>query len=158
MEIDRKESCMENRKRLNEASIALIVLVAADLFCWFGTILSNYIDGTFEKHLAEDQVAYLPVALVILLVFGAILSGAQIVIGIKGYRNSKDPTGKKGYITAAKIFWVISVLGVFAYAYAVFTTSGSESLDNGLSAAGAALDVCIYTLFIHAANAVHKEA
>ena len=147
-----------NRKKLYEASIALIVLVAADLFTWFGTILSKYIDGTFESQLEADQVAYLPFAIGILLVFGAIITGAQIVIGIKGYRNSKNPTGKKGYITAARIFWVIGILGVAASAYGVFTTSGSECLNNGLSAAATALDVCIYTLFIQAATAVRKEA
>ena len=148
---------MDNRKKLNDVSIALIVLAACDLFSFFGTLLVKYFDGTFESALPEASASVITIAVIILLVFGAIVTGAQILIGYKGYKESKNPTGAKGYITAAYIFWVIAILGVVTSAVSVFKATGTDSIVNGISVISVALDVCIYGMFITEAKKLRKS-
>ena len=149
---------MENRKKLHDAGLALIILAVADLFSYFMVLMTNYIDGSFESQLPESARPYLTASLVVLFAIGVILTGAQVLIGYKGLQISKNPTNGKGHITAAKIFFALCVISTVTTVVALFKSTGASTIQNAFSTANVVLDVCIYAYYIKAAEAVRNSA
>ena len=70
---------------------------------------------------------------------------------------SKNPDASKGYIVIAKIFLILTCIGAIANIATLIAGSGS-AIDSGVNLASAALSICVYNMFISAAEAVRKDA
>lgn len=150
----------ENKRHLRDYSICLIVLVIADLFTTITAFVSGYSDGSFDKYfnsLEPADVSIAKGAMIFIMAFSALIIGAQLLIGLKGLKISSNPSAKKGHITAAKVFLVLSLLGAVSLVSSFFN-SNADVLDTIVSICNAVLNVCCYTLFIKYANAVRQEA
>ena len=152
---------MENRKKLHDYSICLIVLAIANLFTFFTTIVSSWIDGTIERTIAEKAEPALHTAVwicvIIIFVLMAAIVASDILIGIKGLKVSKNPDAKKGYITVSKVFFVLTVIGVVSSLTTLFDPTYGSATDKIVSLCNVTLDAIIYFLFIKTATAIRKD-
>ena len=151
---------MENRKKLHDYSIIMICFAVLNVFTFVGTIIANLVDGSIGKALdtvEADMVGAVKIGLIIFSALTALLTFSDAFIGIKGLKVSREPNTDKGYIIAAKIFFVLSVLATIS-AVAALTDKNTQIIDGILTLANAVIDVFLYALFIKAANAVRKEA
>lgn len=151
---------MENRKKLHDYSIIMICFAVLNVFTFVGTIIASLVDGSIGKALdtvEADMVGAVKIGLIIFSVLTALLTFSDAFIGIKGLKVSREPNTDKGYIIAAKIFFVLSVLATIS-AVAALTDKNTQIIDGILTLANAVIDVFLYALFIKAANAVRKEA
>lgn len=152
---------MENRKKLHDYSICLIVLAIANLFTFFTTIVSSWIDGTIERSIVEkaDPSLYTPVLICVIIVFVlmAAIVASDILIGIKGLKVSKNPDAKKGYITVSKVFFVLTLIAVASSLTTLFDPTYGSVTDKIVSLCNLVLDAVIYFLFIKTANAVRND-
>ena len=149
---------MKNRKNLHGYGLVLIILGILHFFKYVSTIISSVIHGDMAKAFAE-QNAGLAVKIVTGVVFAilAFIVLADVIIGIKALKVSKNPTADKGHIVAAKVFFVLSVIAAVAALISIFGATKDSIDDCILNLSSSTLDACVYVIFIQAATAVRKD-
>ena len=151
---------MQNRKTLHDYGLVLIVLGVLNLFMFISTVVASLVDGTVAETLAGVEPQILVAVKVMLGVIGGLLGlivFADVLIGIKALKVSKNPNTDKGYITAAKVFFALNLLGAISYFVSMFNMNAETAFDIVLAFASAACNVAAYAYFIKYANAVRNE-
>ena len=123
---------MDNKLRLRDFGICLIVLTLLDVFTSVSTLLAGYFNGTFDRVFAGVDPTVITATKVVMgavLAFWAILIIAQILIAANGIKNSVNPTANKGYITAAKVFFIISIISAIS-AFLSFFDGNAPIVDS----------------------------
>ena len=152
---------MDNRRNLRDYSVCLLTLIALDIFTAFGTLVNGYFDGTFERAFANVDPSLATAAKVVMGVILALevaLIVAQILIGLKGIKISKNPTADKGYITAAKVFFVFSIIAAISYVISMFSITAETAFNTIVSLLSTLCNVACYAFCIKFANAVRQDA
>jgi hypothetical protein len=150
---------MRNRKNLHDYGLVLIILGILNLFTFGSTIVSGLVDGSVKDALATVDADILVAVKVVLGVIGGLMGllvFADVLIGVKALKVSKNPVSDKGYITAAKVFFVISVISAIS-AFLSFFDGNASIVDSIINFANAVLDSVVYFLFIKAAQAVRRD-
>lgn len=150
---------MKNRKNLHDYGLVLVVLGVLNLFVFVSTIVADLVDGTITEALATVEPDILVAVKIVLGVFAGIIGlfvFADVLIGIKALKVSKNPSADKGYITAAKVFFVMSVISAIS-AFVSFFDGSVHIVDAILNFANAALGAGVYVLFVKAAQAVRRD-
>ena len=150
---------MEKRNKLHDYSLALIFLAILDIFVFAGTVLAAYVSGTLQEALVLNNPENLTSVKVMLAAFVGLMGLmmlAEAWIGIKGLKVSRAPSADKGYITAAKIFLVLSLFVAVSTFVGFFETTAH--VDSAITFVNAVLDVIVYAMFIKLANAVRADA
>ncbi len=150
---------MENRKKLHDYGMVLIFLGILNLFMFASTIVSGLVDGTVAGALAAVEAELLVAVKIVLGIFGGLLGllvFADVLIGLKALKVSKEPSADKGYIIAAKVFFVMSVISAIS-AFFTFFDANAPIVDSILNFANAALSAAVYVLFVKTAQAVRLE-
>ena len=150
---------MQNRKNLHDYGLVLIILGILNLFMFVSTVVASLVDGSTAEALAKVEAEILVATKVMLGIFGGLLGLlvlADVFIGIKALKVSKNPNTDKGYIIAAKVFFVMSVISAISAAVTLFDSS-APVVDAILNFASAALSAAVYVYFIMAAEAVRRD-
>ncbi len=150
---------MDNRKKLHDYSIVMICFSVLNVFTFLGTVISTFVDGSFEKSLNSVEADIVGIVKIVLIIFGVlmmILALSDALIGLKGLKVSREPNADKGYIVVAKIFFVLNVFAVIS-SVASLINNTTPIIDGILSLANTVLDVIVYALFIKAATAVRRD-
>lgn len=150
---------MDNRKKLHDYSIVMICFSVLNVFTFLGTVISTFIDGSFDKSLNSVEADIVGIVKIVLIIFGVlmmILALSDAFIGLKGLKVSREPNADKGYIVVAKIFFVLNVIAVIS-SVASLINNTTPIIDGILSLANTVLDVIVYALFIKAATAVRRD-
>ena len=150
---------MQNRKNLHDYGLVLVVLGVLNLFMFVSTIVAGLVDGSIANALADVEASILVAVKVSLGVIGALMGLlvlADVFIGVKALKVSKNPNTDKGYITAAKVFFVMSVIATISH---IVTLVGGNApiVDTILNLVNAALSAVVYAYFIKYAQAVRKD-
>ena len=150
---------MRNRQNLHDAGIALILFGIVHLVLFAATVIADLVDGSFAAAMAEVKPEYLVATKVTIGILGGLMGLLVLTdafIGIKALKVSKKPDTSKGYITVAKVFFVISVIAAVVY---VGTLIGGRApiVDTILNLASTVLDAVVYFLFAKAALAVRND-
>ena len=151
---------MENKTKLREHGIVLIVLGILNVFTFVSTVVKSLVDGTISNALdtvEADILVAVQVVLVILCVIMVLIAGADIFLGIKAIKVSKNPNASKGYIIVAKVFAILTCIAVISNIISMFTGNAASAVDSGVNMASYALSLCIYVLFIQSAEAVRND-
>ena len=123
---------MQNRKNLHDYGLVLVVLGVLNLFMFISTVVADLVDGSITEMLAGVEAEILVAVKIVLGVLGGLLGllvFADVLIGIKALKVSKSPNADKGYITAAKVFFVMSVIAAIS-AFASFFDGKTLIVDN----------------------------
>jgi hypothetical protein len=150
---------MENRRKLRESGLVLIIFGVLNLFMFMATVVQSIVDGTVAKALAgaeADILLPVQIMLVVIATVLALLVAADILLGVKAVKVSKNPTAGKGYIIVAGIFLALSLISTVSHITALFLDNPSL-IDAILNVLSSALNVVVYLLFINAAVAVRKD-
>ena len=150
---------MENRRKLHESGVVLIIIGILNLFMFLATIVRSIVNGAVDKALATveaDMLGAVKVGLVIVCVIMSLFVVADVLLGLKAIKVSKKPTASRGYIIVAFIFCILGAIAVISNAISVFSGNGSI-FDSSLNMGTTALSVCIYAWFISSASAVRKD-
>ena len=150
---------MKNRKDLHDYGLVLVVLGVLNLFMFISTVVAGLVDGTITEALATVEAEILVAVKIVLGVIGGLMGllvFADVLIGIKALKVSKNPSADKGYITAAKVFFVMSVVSAIS-AFFTFFDGSAPIVDAILNFASAALSAAVYVLFVRAAQAVRRD-
>lgn len=150
---------MNNRKNLHDYSLLLIFLAVLDLFSFFADMIASIVDGSVKESLTTvdpEILGAVKIGLIVVAVLMALLTFSNAFIGFKGLKVAREPKADKGYITAAKIFLVLSLIASVSF-FLSFFDGTTPIVENIFNFANAALDVAIYALFIKTANAVRAE-
>jgi uncharacterized membrane-anchored protein len=150
---------MKNRKNLHDYGLVLVVLGVLNLFMFVSTVVAGLVDGTVTEALATVDAEILVAVKVMLGVIGGLMGLivlADVLIGMKALKVSKNPNADKGYITAAKVFFVMSVISAISAVVTLFDGS-APIVDTILNLANAALGAVVYVLFIKAAQGVRRD-
>ena len=151
---------MENRKKLHDYSLLLIFLSVLDLFTYFASLIASVINGTVSDALSTvepDILGAVEVGLIIVACLMAVLTLSDAFIGIKGLKVARNPVADKGYITAAKVLFVLSILA-FALHVSAYFEGSADVVQNTLTVVNTGLDVVVFAILIKVANAVRAEA
>lgn len=150
-----------NQKTLRDYSLTLLILSVLDVFIFVTDIIGGFVNKTFDAALLKvepDLQTAVRVGIVIVAVVFFALIGAQVAIALKGMKIAENPTSEKGHITAAKVFFVVSVIGVISTVVTLFDSGKTvDVIDTVLTLANAVIDVCVFALFIKAAKAVRQS-
>ena len=150
---------MQNRKNLHDYGLVLIVLGVLNLFMFVSEVIGNLVDGSMAAALAGVDAGILLPVKIVMGVLGSLMGllvFADVLIGLKALKVSKNPNTDKGYITAAKVFLVLSVVSAISAFGSLF--NGSTPIVNAiLNVANASLGAAVYVLFIKAALAVRRD-
>ena len=150
---------MKNRKNLHDYGLVLILLGVLNLFRFLSSVISMWVDGSVKDALATVDADIAVAVRVILAIFGTImcvLTFADAFIGFKALKVSANPTAESGYIIAAKIFFVLTVIG-FVSAFGGLFDGNGLIVDKILNVVNLAIDVVAYIFFIKAAHAVRQD-
>lgn len=150
---------MENRKRLHDCGLALVIIGILNLFMFGATMVASMVDGSIAGALTTveaDMLGAVKVVLGIVAAFTAILVAADVLLGIKALKVSKTPNANKGYIIVAMVFLALSIISTISHVNSLIG-GNADVVDAVHNVASSALNVCIYILFIKAANAVRKD-
>ena len=150
---------MENRKRLHDCGLALVIIGILNLFMFGATMVASRVDGSFAEAMATvdvDMLGAVKVVLGVIAAFMAILVAVDVLLGIKALKVSKTPNAKKGYIIVAMVSLVLSIISTISHVNGLIG-GNANVVEAVLNVANSALNVCIYVLFIKAANAVRKD-
>ena len=150
---------MENRRKLHESGVVLIIVAIFNLFMFLATVIESIVDGTVDKALADvdpDILGATKVGLVIVCVIMSLLVVADVFLGIKAIQVSKKPTATRAYIIVAFIFCILEALTIISNAISVFSGNG-YIYDSSLNLGASAFTVWIYAWFIGNAEAVRKD-
>jgi hypothetical protein len=150
---------MQNRKNLHDYGIVLILFGILNLFLFASSVVAGLVDGSIAKALATVPADILVAVKVVLGVIGGLtllLVLADVFIGMKALKVSENPNADKGYITAAKVFFVLSVISAIS---AIVTLFGGNApiVDAILNVVSSALSVVVYFLFVKHAQAVRRD-
>ena len=151
---------MKNKTKLRENGIVLIVLGILNVLTFVSTVVKSLINGTVSGALATveaDILVAVKVVLIALCVIMVLIAGADIFLGIKAIKVSKNPNASKGYIIVAKIFSILTCIAVISNIISMFTGNATSAVDGGVNMASYALSLCIYILFIKSAEAVRND-
>ena len=151
---------MKDRKTLREGSIALIVLAVLDLINWVTSGLAEFINGDIDDAIAEvapDLMSAVKACFVVILALQAALILAQIIIGWFGLKVSRNPIANQGYITAAKVFYVLNIIAAVSAVISLIGSGSDALISNILTLICALADVLIYYYFIKSAKAVRQS-
>ena len=151
---------MEKRKKLHDYSMVLIFLAVLDVFSFFATLIASIVDGTINEVLATVEPNLLvgvQIGLVVVAALMTVLTLSEAFIGLKGLKVSREPSTDKGYITASKVFLFVSLIASVSF-FASFFGNNISIVDTIFNFVNAVLDVCVYAIFIHAANDVRADA
>lgn len=147
---------MENRKKLHDYGLIMILFGVLDLVTCLSYYVPMLISGKFPQELLEHSdvinpsvVVYITIALTALLVL------ADAFLGMKALKVSKNPTADKGYIIATMVFFVFSIVIVILGVIALF--GAADIFDKILDLLLAVSTSVIYFLFMQAANAVRND-
>lgn len=150
---------MENRKNLHDYGLVLVVFGLLNLFMFVSSVVTGLIDGSITAALAKVEAELLVAVKVMLGVIGGLMGlivFADVLIGVKALKVSKAPNADKGYITAAKVFFVMSVIAAISHAVNLFQGSAAV-VDTVLNLVNAVLGAVVYVLFVKAAQAVRRD-
>lgn len=150
---------MENRKNLHDYGLVLILFGILNLFVFASTVVAGLVDGSIKGALATVEPDILVAVKVVLGIIGAIMAliiFADVLLGIKALKVSKNPNKDKGYITVAKVFFVLSIISALSAILALID-GNAPVVDNILNLANAALSVIVYISFIKHAQAVRAD-
>ena len=150
---------MTNRKNLHDYGLLLIFLSILNLFMFASSVIADSVNGSIQEALSTVEPDILLAVKIVLGVFGAImvlLIAADAFIGIKALKVSAKPTADKGYITVAKVFFVLSIIATIANLFGLFNKS-TDIVNAILSFVNTALNVAVYFYFIKSAQAVRKD-
>ena len=150
---------MKNIQKLRDYGIAMVCVGILNLFNFLTTFIEGIADGSVNNAFAGADptvIAVIKVVIGTIAVIMGLIAFADAIIGIKGIRVSAKPTAENGYITVAKVFWVLSILGVVGAIIALTDSNGSV-VDKIIVLSNAVLTATIYYCFIAAANAVRKD-
>ena len=150
---------MENRKKLHDCGLALIIIGILNLFMFGATMVASYVDGSVAEALAvveSDILGAVKIMLGIVVILMLLLVAADVLLGIKALKVSKTPNASKGYIIVAIVFLVVSFISAVSQVR-VLLTGSAPVVDAILNVANSTLNVCVYALFIKSANAVRKD-
>ena len=150
---------MKNRQTLHDCGLALVIIGILNLFMFGATMVAGMVDGSVAEAMATVEADMLGAVKVLLGIIAAItvsLVAADILLGIKALKVSKTPNASKGYIIVAMVFLALSIISTFSQVNGLIS-GNADVVDAVLNVANSALNVCIYVLFIKAANAVRKE-
>ena len=151
---------MKNKTKLRENGIVLIVLGILNVLTFVSTVVKSLIDGSISGALATVEADILVAVKAILIVLCAIMvliAGADIFLGVKAIKVSKNPNASKGYIIVAKVFSILTCIAVISNIISMFTGNAASAVDGGVNMASYALSLCIYVLFIKSAEAVRND-
>ena len=151
---------IDNKRNLRDTGVFLIVFAIIDLFTSATALIGGFFDGTFDKAFSgvePDIATASKVVLGVIFGFWVLLVVAEILIGVKGIKASANPSAAKGYITAAKVFFVFNVLGVISYIVSMFEMTSATAFSTILAFISALCTAIIYGLFIKYASAVRAE-
>lgn len=150
---------MDKKKHLHDYSLLLIFLAVLDVFTFVATVVASLVDGTVSDALASvepDILVATKVMLGVIVALAVLLTFAEAFIGFKGLKVCREPSADKGYIVAAKVFLVFSVIASVA-TFVTFFENGVPVVDTAINFANAVLDVFVYACFIKYANAVRAD-
>ena len=151
---------MENKTKLRENGIVLIVLGILNVLTFVSTVVKSLVDGSISGALANveaDILVAVTVVLIVLCVIMALIAAADIFLGVKAIKVSKKPNASKGYIIVAKVFTILTCIAVISNIISMFTGNAASAVDGGVNMASYALSLCIYILFIKSAEAVRND-
>ena len=151
---------MENKTKLRESGIILIVLGIFNVLTFVSTVVKSLVDGTISGALATVEADILVAVKVVLIVLCAIMvliAGADIFLGVKAIKVSKNPNASKGYIIVAKVFTILTCIAVIVNIISMFTGNAASAIDGGVNMASYALSLIIYSFFIKSAEAVRND-
>ena len=151
---------MENKTKLRESGIILIVLGIFNVLTFVSTVVKSLVDGTISGALATVEADILVAVKVVLIVLCAIMvliAGADIFLGVKAIKVSKNPNASKGYIIVAKVFTILTCIAVIVNIISMFTGNAASAVDSGVNMASYALSLIIYSFFIKSAEAVRND-
>ena len=150
---------MENRKKLHDCGLVLIIIGILNLFMFGATIVAGLVDGSVTEAMAvveADILGAVKFMLGIVVVLMLLLVAADVLLGVKALKVSKTPNANKGYIIVAMVFLVMSFISIISQVK-VLMSGSAPSVEVILNIVSSVLNVCIYALFIKAANAVRKD-
>ena len=150
---------MENRKRLHDCGLALVIIGILNLFMFGATLFADFVSGGIAEQLAlieADLVGTVKAVLFVTFALVALLVAGDVLLGIKALKVSKTPNAKKGYIIVAMVSLVLSIISTISHVNGLIG-GNANVVEAVLNVANSALNVCIYVLFIKAANAVRKD-
>ena len=142
---------MENKTKLRESGIILIVLGIFNVLTFVSTVVESLIDGTVSGALATVEADILVAVKVVLIVLCAIMvliAGADILLGVKAIKVSKKPNASKGYIIVAKVFTILTCIAVIVNIISMFTGNVASAVDSGVNMCSYAITLIIYSFFI----------
>ena len=151
---------MKNKTKLRDSGIVLIVLGILNVLTFVSTVVKSLVDGTVSGALATVEADILVAVKVVLIVLCAIMvliAGADIFLGVKAIKVSKNPNASKGYIIVAKVFSVLICIAVISNIISMFTGNAASAVNGGVNMASYAVSLCIYSLFIKSAVAVRND-
>ena len=151
---------MENKSKLRENGIVLIVLGILNVLTFVSTVVKSLVDGTVSRGLATveaDILVAVEVVLIVLCLIMLFIAGADILLGVKAIKVSKNPDASKGYITVAKIFTILTCIAVVCNIISMFTGNATSAVDGGVNLASYSLTLIIYSSFIKSAEAVRND-
>ena len=151
---------MKNKTKLRENGIVLIVLGILNVLTFVSTAVKSLLDGTISGALATVEADILVAVKVVLIVLCAIMlliAGADIFLGVKAIKVSKNPNASKGYIIVAKVFTILTCIAVISNIISMFTGNAASAIDGGVNMASYALSLIIYSFFIKSAEAVRND-
>lgn len=150
---------MENRKNLHDYGLLLIFLGVLNLFMFIETIVAAIVSGELGAVLATVEPDISLAVNITLGVMGglmALLVFADALIGLKALKVSKNPSAAKGYITVAKIFFVLSLIATVSAAVTLIK-GNADMIKSILNLANTVLSVAVYFIFIKSATAVRND-
>lgn len=150
---------MQNRKNLHDYGLVLAIIGILHLFMFVATVISGLVDGSVAATINSLDPSMQVAVKAVLGVLGGIMGllvFADVLIGLKALKVSEKPNADKGHITAAKVFFVLSVLSAISNAINLFAGS-AVVIDAVLNLASAALGAVVYVYFIQAAVAVRND-
>jgi hypothetical protein len=150
---------MDKRKDLHDYSLVLIFLSILDVFSFFARLIASIVNGTVSDALATVESDILGAVQIVLVVFVALMTVialSEAFIGIKGLKVAQNPSADKGYIVAAKILCVLSVIAAASFA-ANFFGGNVDIVTNIFNLVNSVLDVVVFVLFIQVATSVRSS-
>ena len=150
---------MKNRKNLHDLGLGLIIIGVLNLFMFVSSLVGGLVDGTINEALASVEPELLGAVKVVLTIVTMLMGSlvfADVFLGMKALNVSEHPTADKGYITAAKVFFVLSVIAVVSTFVSLFD-GNTPIVDAILNFTTVTIDACIYFLFIRSAQAVRQD-
>jgi hypothetical protein len=151
---------MENRSKLRENGLVLIVIGILNVLTFASTIISSLVDGSIAEALSTvepDILVAVKVVLILICILMSFIAGADIFLGIKAIKVSKKPNESKWYIIVAKVFLILSCIAVVSHAVSIFSGNTASIVDSIVNMVSLALSVCVYALFIKSAEAVRED-